>query len=131
VLAPCAAATSPVIFPPGKQLAQSSTVVIAVPRSVSCRVTGTDTVPGLVESQAEVTWQVLVRWKGEFKVGDTFRSNESIVGDKPCYYSQGKPLLLYLNGSQPFKDVWWYELHRPWTMDRLKELDTYGKRHGI
>jgi hypothetical protein len=125
----CAAATSPVLFPPGKQLAESSAVVIAVPRSISCRVTGVDATSGFVKANSEVTWQVLVRWKGDFRVGDVFKSKQAIVADKqPCFYSYSKPLLLYLRGAQPFNDLWSYELPR--AVEQLKELDAYRKRHG-
>jgi hypothetical protein len=125
----CAAATTPVIFPPGEQLAKSSVVVIAVPRTISCRVTSTST-SGLVMANAKVTWQVLVRWKGPLRIGETFTSNESIAsGDKqPCFYSCSRPLLLYLNGKQPFGEVWWYDLGD--SVDRLQELDVYRSRHG-
>jgi hypothetical protein len=129
-LLPCAAkASTPVFFPPGEQLAKSSAVVIAVPRSISCRATDANKDTGLVKAHAKVTWQVLVTWKGAFRVGDTFFSNETILADgQPCFYSYRQPLLLYLSGKQPFGEVWWYEL--PQSVDRLKELDAYRQRHG-
>ncbi len=124
-----AIASTPVFFPPGKQLADSSAVVVAVPRSIACRVTRNDRLAGLVRANARVTWQVLIRWKGPLRVGDTFNSNESIAADtKPCFYSYNKPLLLYLSGKQPFREVWWYELET--SVDRLQELDAFSKRHG-
>jgi hypothetical protein len=124
-----AMASTPVFFPPGKQLADSSAVLVAVPRSIACRVTSNDRLAGLVKANARVTWQVLIRWKGPLRVGDTFTSNESIVADtKPCFYNYNKPLLLYLSGKQPFKEVWGYELET--SVDRLQELDAYSKRHG-
>jgi hypothetical protein len=127
---PCVAiANTPVFFPPGEQLAKSSAVVIAVPRSISCRTTDANTSSGLVKAQAKVTWQVLVRWKGILRVGDTFTSDETFLADsQSCFYSYRQPLLLYLNGKQPFGEVWWYEL--PESVDRLKELDDYRQRHG-
>ena len=126
----CAAATTPVLFPPGEQLAKSSVVVLAVPRAISCQVTNHPISSGIVMANAKVTWQVLVSWKGSFHVGDTFESNESIASaDKqPCFYSYSKPLLLYLSGKPPFGEVWSYEPQE--SVDRLKELDAYRSRHG-
>ena len=129
-LLPCVAiASTPVLFPPGEQLAKSSVVVIAVPRSISCRIADGNKSSGLVEAHAKVTWQVLVRWKGSFRAGDTFTTDETILADAPtCFYNYRQPLLLYLSGKQPFGEVWSYEL--PDSVDRLKELDAYRQRYG-
>ena len=71
-----------------------------------------------------------MRWKGTVRVGDTFLSDESIASfDKqPCSYSKSKPLLLYLKGNQPFREVLFFDPQE--SVDLLKELDAYHPRHG-
>ena len=130
LLPSCAFATSPVIFPPGEPLKSSSAVVLAVPREISCRITSNLSESGIVKAEAKVTWQVLISWKGAFRIGDTFKSNESIgaFDTNPCFYSFNNPLLLYLIGNEPFETVWSYELEN--SVERFKELDAHHSRHG-
>ena len=50
-----AGATMPILFPPGQPLANSSVVVIAVPRKISCQVISATAGSGLVMANAKVT----------------------------------------------------------------------------
>jgi hypothetical protein len=124
-----AAASSPVLFPPGQQLAESQAVVIAVPRAIDCQVTGNYPQSGTAKARAKVTWEVLVRWKGSITVGEQFTSDETYAAvGEPCFYSRKEPLLLYLGGYQPFSQVWSYPLGD--AVDRLQELEKYGAEGG-
>lgn len=125
-----ATAMSPVIFPPGQQLAESSEIVIAIPRAISCRKQEKSQSSGLLTARVTVIWEVLVSWKGKLHVGDRFTSREMVYSDEsgPCFYRYDKAMLLYLRGDQPYRDVFWYPLER--ATEQLQELDEYKRRGG-
>ena len=123
-----AAACSYPSFTPEQKFRVNSVVVLAAPISVANSPTNALSKTFNGRFSQTIQWQVLVAWKGRYKVGDVFTTitqheTGGMCGDGAQHGREIK--LLYLNGREPFND---FSDGNPALS--IRELKYLGKRKG-
>ena len=104
---PAAMSCSYATYTPEEKFKSNSVIVLAAPIAVSTSPANALSSSFKGRFQQTVQWQVLVPWKGSYKVGDVFTTmtkhqSGGMCGDGAQHGREIK--LLYLSGREPFND---------------------------
>jgi hypothetical protein len=111
--------------PPASKVANSHTVVLAIPIGSSIKATNAKQMGAGKSIRQTILWQVLVSWKGNHKAGDKFTTRRSgSVGPGTCFAPMSfigrEAHLMYLFDREPYAQF--YALPPELAWDDLKYL---------